>query len=67
MPRWFALCKGLALPACGSCRRLADRHPVEQGQSQQAWTTPEVIGQHCNRYIEQPAHSCVAIQPSEQR
>lgn len=56
MPRWFALCQGLDLPACHTCRRLAALYPADSTHATQSWTKPDVTGTHCNSYIERPAH-----------
>lgn len=67
MPRWYALCNGTDIPGCRSCRRLATRHPFAAQERQQAWTTPDLQGGHCNRYIEQPATSLAAVTPTDTR
>ena len=54
MPRWYPLCNGNGAPACTVCRRHASNNPADAGQPGQAMTMPELIGTHCNRFMEMP-------------
>ncbi len=66
MPRWYALCKGHPLPACDRCRRNAAHHPNAANDRQQSWVGPDLHGQHCRNFIEQPPH-VHATTPTDQR
>ena len=57
MPRWYPLCNGADIPACQGCRRFAPNNGSAMHEPQQAWIKPELIGIHCNNFIERPAHS----------
>lgn len=67
MPRWYELCHGAGLPACGTCRRHVSHHPVAAHERQQGFTKPDLIGEHCNRYMEQPEYARAAIPPTDSR
>ena len=68
MPRWYALCRGSdGLAACASCRRLTRNNGNAEHEPQQGFTTPALLGQHCNNYIEQPAYAQAAITPTDTR
>lgn len=56
MPRWYALCNGTALAACAMCKRFASNNGSASHEPQQAFTAPDLIGDHCNRFIECPAY-----------
>lgn len=63
MPRWYALCNGHDLPACNTCRRLADLYPTAREHNQQAWITPDFTATHCNSYIERPDYLVAPTPP----
>ena len=67
MARWYALCKGADQPACALCRRFAAANGSAAEDGRQAWTAPELIGQHCNHFIESPPPLGVAIAPNTQK
>lgn len=69
MPRWYAMCKGdeRVHAACLLCRRFVGNDPASANDPQQGWRTPELIGTHCNSFIERPAHAQAAITPTDSR
>lgn len=67
MPRWYALCRGAGIPACVECRRFVDNNPRCADDPTQAWRSPDLIGRHCNAYIERPSHARAAVTPTDHR
>lgn len=69
MPRWYALCHGTNLPACVLCRRHVSNNGNAIEQPRQAITTPDLVGTHCNRFMELPPALGVAgaITPTDSR
>lgn len=69
MPRWFALCNGNAMPACDLCRRHVSNNVIAAKEAQQAFTSPDLVGTHCNRFMELPPALGVAmaVTPTDSR
>ena len=69
MPRWFPLCRGNDLPACAFCRRHVSNTGNAQHEPQQAFTGPDLVGTHCNRFMEMPPvlGTAGAITPTDSR
>jgi hypothetical protein len=69
MPRWYALCRGNDLPACAICRRHVDHNGSAQHEARQGFTGPDLVGTHCNRFIELPPVLGVAgaVTPTDSR
>lgn len=67
MPRWFPLCKGTDIPACTDCRRHVSHHPRDANDPKQSFRNPELIGTHCNGFMERPAYEQAAITPTDTR
>ena len=67
MPRWFPLCKGTDIPACADCRRFVNNNPRDAADPKQGFRQPELIGTHCNGFMERPVYETVAITPTDHR
>ena len=67
MPRWYALCNGAGIRACALCKRHVSNNGTAQHEPQQGFVTPELSGDHCNRFIECPPYQRAAITPTDSR
>ena len=67
MPRFFSLCKGTDIPACALCRRFVGNNPRYAADPKQAFRGPELIGTHCNGFMERPVYETAAITPTDSR
>lgn len=67
MPRWYSLCNGADIPSCAMCRRFAPNNPGAASEARQGWTQPELLGTHCNKFIERPVYATTAMTPSNPR
>lgn len=67
MPRWYRICHGANIAACAMCKRFVDNNGSAMHEAQQTFTTPVVVGNNCENFMECPPYQRAAITPSDSR